>query len=165
MKRLWPNLGRDLLLNGLLATPLLPRPLRWRLMRVFGMEVENSRLSPRCWIGSRKLAIGEGTFVNYHVRFNTAGGITIGRRCDIGMGVSFVTQSHELGSHERRAGRAITAPIVVGDGVWIGAHAVILPGVTIADGAIIAAGSLVTKDCEPDALYLGSPAAKVQDLA
>jgi len=47
---------------------------------------------------------------------------------------------------------------VIGDGAWIGARVIILPGVTVGAGAVIAAGSVVTSDCAPDSLYAGVPA-------
>lgn len=55
-------------------------------------------------------------------------------------------------------------PIAVGDGVWIGARSVILPGATIGDGAVIAAGAVVTGNVEPNALYGGVPAKRIKDL-
>src|SRR5690625_5137976 len=98
------------------------------------------------------------------VKFNTSGSVTIGERCNIAMDVSFVTQSHQLGASSRRAGSVTAAPIVVGDGVWIGTRAMVLPGVTIGRGCVIAAGAVVSCDCEPDGLYAGVPAKRVKDL-
>jgi maltose O-acetyltransferase len=76
----------------------------------------------------------------------------------------FCTSTHEIGSRERRGGKSISIPIKVGNGCWIGARSMILPGVTIGDGCIIAAGSVVTKDCEPNGLYAGTPAKRIKDL-
>jgi maltose O-acetyltransferase len=50
----------------------------------------------------------------------------------------------------------------IGDRCWIGARATILPGVSIGDGTVVAAGAVVTKDCEPDALYAGVPARRLR---
>ncbi|MFJ6374559.1 DapH/DapD/GlmU-related protein [Pseudarthrobacter oxydans] len=80
------------------------------------------------------------------------------------MRVTFVTSSHRIGSRERRAGAATSAPITVGDGVWIGAAAVVLPGVTIGEGVIVAAGAVVTSDCAPNGVYAGVPARRVKEL-
>lgn len=55
-------------------------------------------------------------------------------------------------------------PITVGDGCWIGARAVILPGVTIGDGCVIAAGAVVSKDCAPNGMYAGVPARRIREL-
>lgn len=72
--------------------------------------------------------------------------------------VCFATGGHEIGPSKRRAGTQTTAPIVVGEGGWIGMGCTILGGVTVGAGAIVAAGSVVTQDCEPNALYAGVPA-------
>ncbi|WP_413452259.1 acyltransferase [Georgenia phoenicis] len=164
LKKAWPTLRRDLTFNTLASSVLVPTPARWLLYRALGANVAPSRIQPTVWVGNRNLTIGRGTSVNYRVRFNTAGSITIGARCDIAMDVLFVTQSHELGPAGRRAGRTTARPIVVGDGVWIGARALVLPGVTIGDGCVIAAGAVVSADCAPHGLYAGVPARRVRDL-
>jgi acetyltransferase-like isoleucine patch superfamily enzyme len=81
--------------------------------------------------------------------------ITIGRDVAIGPEV-FIrdSDSHVISG----SGRSSTEPIRIGDRVWIGARAVILKGVTIGDGAIVAAGSVVTKDVAPGTLVAGVPA-------
>jgi maltose O-acetyltransferase len=164
LAKAWPNLGRDLILNWLLASPIIPIQVRWMFLKGYGLRVEKSRICPGVWFGNSNISIGEGTFINYRCVFNTQGGITIGKRCDIAMDVSFVTSTHEIGAPERRAGRSKALPISVGDGVWIGARAVVLPGVSIGDGAIIAAGSVVTRDCDPHTLYAGAPAERKREL-
>lgn len=143
----------------------MPRPLRWRVLRALGMQVEPSRISPDVWFGSSRVSIGEGTFINYGCMFNTSAPISIGRNCDIGMRVTFVTSSHEVGVPARRAGKATAAGIRVGNGVWIGASAVVLPGVSIGDGAVIAAGAVVTKSCPAHGIYGGVPAKLVRSFS
>ena len=63
-----------------------------------------------------------------------------------------------------RAGKTIYKPIFIGNGCWIGANSIILPGVTIGDGCIIGAGSVVNKDCDSNCLYAGNPAKKIKTL-
>ena len=162
--RLWPGLSRDLL-NLIVGSPLIPRPLRWRALKGLGMDIAPSRVSPTVWFGSfRRMSIGRDTFINYRCTFNTSAPIAIGARCDIGMQVTFVTSTHEIGPAIRRAGAPRAEPISLGDGVWIGAGAVILPGVTIGDGVVIAAGAVVVGDCEPNGIYGGVPARRLRDL-
>ena len=165
MKKLWPTLGRDIVLNTVLSSVLIPIPLRWKVYRLTGMRIEKSRICPNVWFGNRNISIGAGTFINYRCVFNTAGGISIGRNCDIAMDVSFITSTHEAGTSQRRAGAPTSAPIRIGDGVWIGARAIIMPGVTVGDGAMIGAGAVVTKDCEANGLYLGVPARLASPLS
>jgi maltose O-acetyltransferase len=162
--RYWPGLGRDLWLNGVIASPLFPKPLRWRALRLLGMEAERSNISPGVWFGSTRVSIGENAFINYNCFFNTSAPIAIGARCDIGMGAMFVTSTHEVGRPSRRAGAPKADGIVIGDGTWIGARATILPGVRIGPGVIIAAGSVVVSDCEENTLYAGVPARPVRPL-
>jgi maltose O-acetyltransferase len=80
------------------------------------------------------------------------------------MGVMILTSEHALGPHERRGGEVVGTPVRVGDGCWIGARAVLLPGATVGDGCVIAAGADVRGDCEPDTLYAGVPARPVRRL-
>lgn len=163
--RIWPGLKRDLILNRVVASPLFPKPMRWRALKLYGMAVESSNISPDVWFGSERISIGLRTTINYGCMFNTSSPITIGAGCDIAMQVLFATSSHEIGPGSRRAGRAISSPITVGDGVWIGARSVVLPGVHIGAGSIIAAGSVVTEDCDANSLYAGVPARKIRSLS
>lgn len=167
MKRLrswWPGLWRDVVLNTIISSPLVPVPLRWRLLRAYGAAVSQSKISPGVWIGSRRLKIGEGAFVNTKCMLSTHAPITIGRRAYLAMGVTISTSSHEIGAHGARAGRLVTAPVSIGEGCWIGANVTVLPGVTIGSGTVVAAGAVVTKDCEPDSLYAGVPATRRRAL-
>lgn len=159
------HLWRDVYFNTFVSSVLVPMKLRWRLLHLAGAQVGPSRIAPRGRYGSANISIGEGTFINYGVRFNTLGSVTLGERCDIGMDVSFVTQTHELGGPQRRAGRAYAEPITVGAGVWIGANATILPGVTIGSGAVVAAGAVVVGDCAANTLYAGVPARAIRVLS
>lgn len=154
---------RDLVVNGLLASTLIPSTHRWRLLRFARVRVCRGGINPGVWLGSTStISIGEGTFVNYRVRID--GSTSIGRDCNIGYEVMFCSSTHELGTPTRRAGRATSAPITVGDGTWIGARAVILPGVTIGDGCIVAAGAVVASNCEANGVYAGVPAKRVKEL-
>ena len=99
-----------------------------------------------------------GTFINYNCWFDLGDDIIIGSKCNIAMNVHFINGTHEIGSMERRAGGGITGKIIIGDGTWIGADTIILPGVTIGKGCIIGAGSLVLSDCEGNCIYFGRPA-------
>jgi len=107
-------------------------------------------------------SIGENTFINRsaYIRAETS----IGANCAIGPFVKFITDTHEVGPPESRAGKRLYRPIKVGDGVWIGASATILGGVTIGNGAIVGAGSLVTRDVPANCVYAGNPARLVRAL-
>ncbi len=164
MRKVWAGVGRDLVLNTAIASPIVPTALRWMLLRAVGMRVDRCGVASRVWFGSRRMTVGRGTFIGYGSMFDTFAPIVIGRDCAIAMQVTFVTSTHRLGGPAKRAGRIEAVSIVVGDGVWIGARATVLPGVTIGDGAVVAAGAVVTHDCEPNTLYAGVPARAVRCL-
>ena len=72
------------------------------------------------------------------------GRVVIGSNCDLGPDVSFITGSHSIGSHARRAGDGYNADIQVGNGCWICAGASIMPGVQIGEGCVVASYACVT---------------------
>lgn len=106
--------------------------------------------------------IGDDTFVNRDGYFRA--GTTIGRSVAIGPFVRLITDSHEIGSSGRRAGRSVTKPIVIGDGTWIGAGVTVLGGVTVGAGCIVAAGSVVVSDVPPDTVVAGVPAKYIRKI-
>ncbi|MFJ6003860.1 acyltransferase [Arthrobacter sp. NPDC092385] len=169
MGKLKAQLGpvlRDVAVNTVIGGRSVPRLLRGRLLNAVGHHIHRSAvLCPDTFLGSRTgLTVGSNSFINYGCFFDLGAHVTIGDYCQIGYQAMFVTCSHEAGPANSRAGAPITAPIVVGDGVWIGARATILPGVTVASGCVIAAGAVVVRDCEPDGLYAGVPAVRVRTL-
>lgn len=158
--------GRDIILNRLIASVLVPHPLRWRLMRALGMDVQESWINPGVFVESLDLAIGKDAFVNAGVWFDCSNArITIGEGVAIGQSVLLTTSGHDVSDPELRAGPTLGLPITVGRGAWLGARAIICPGVTVGAGCIVGAGSVVTKDCAPHGLYVGAPARRVKDLS
>lgn len=109
--------------------------------------------------GAKNIQVGVDTFVNSDVRFGAPKDkFTIGSRVQIGPRVMFETVSHGL-VYEIGNGRgATTKPIVVEDEVWIGGECIISQGVTIGRGAVVAAGSVVTKNVESNTVVGGTPA-------
>ena len=103
-----------------------------------------------------RVDIGEFT----HIRAN--GGITIGSRVLIAANVTITTREHPV--ELPRWGVTKDAPITIGDDVWIGAGAVILPGVTIGTGAVIAAGAVVTSSVDPFTVVAGVPARPIKTV-
>lgn len=104
----------------------------------------------------KNIRFGERVFLNSGCRFQDQGGLTIGDDVLIGHNVVIATLNHDL-APERRA-VTIPRPVVLGNRVWIGANATILPGVTIGDGSVVAAGAVVAKDVAPDTVVGGVPA-------
>lgn len=104
----------------------------------------------------RNTRIGRDVFINMGCKFQDQGGLTIGDGVLIGHNVVIATLNHPL-DPARRAD-IIPAPVVIGNGAWIGSNATILPGVTVGEGAVVAAASVVTKDVPAGMVVVGSPA-------
>lgn len=156
------DVGRTLA-NTLGAAYLLPKRLRPVLLRACGMRVGQALIFPGTLFRTTDVEIGDGTFVNYRCLFD--GPVVLGRNVAVSTSVTFAGGGHELGPSSRRAGEVVQRPVVVGDGAWIGANAVILGGVTIAPGCVIGAGAVVTRSTEPDGVYAGVPARRIRMLA
>ncbi len=115
-----------------------------------------------------KVTIGDNFYSNYNLTLLDFERITFGDSCYIGPNVVITSASHPLHPTERRrmddeAMRG-SKPIVIEDNVWIGANCTILPGVTIGQGSIIAAGSVVTKDIPPMSIAGGIPCKAIREI-
>lgn len=112
--------------------------------------------------GTAKLSIGNGTSIGEMNNIRAAGGeIIIGEKCIFSQYITIVAANHLIDKSIPMIDQAWDTTknkVVIGNDVWIGSHAQIMPGVSIGDGAIIAAGATVTKDVEPYAIMVGSPA-------
>lgn len=150
--------------------PYVGARLRASLLRFAGLQIgKGTVLGGRVWIGggrrpAARITIGQDCFVNDGVRFDTTAAITIGDHVAIGHGVTVVTSSHEIGDDRRRSMALTSEPVGIGSASWIGARAMILPGVTIGDGAIVAAGAVVDRSVAPGTLVGGVPALPIRDL-
>jgi maltose O-acetyltransferase len=145
---------------------LIPRPLRYVLYRLAGMRLEQSNIAAGLFVGgpASNLAIGHGASVNVDCFFDCLAKVTLGRGVMVGMGVTIVTSDHPIGPDGRPQGEPVGRDVVIGDGVWLGARSMVLPGVTVGEGSVVSAGAVVTRDCRPFAIYAGVPARLVGNL-
>lgn len=153
------------IVNGLAASPLVPKRVRSWCYRSYGMTLRTKAIEPGAFFTGNRIEIGRGTYVNANCFFeSTSAPIVIGDDCALGMGVMIVTSAHEIGAPEHRAGPLERLPVTIERGAWLGARVTVLPGVTIGTGCVIAAGATVTRDSEPHGLYGGVPAVRIRDL-
>jgi maltose O-acetyltransferase len=155
-----------MLVNVVLGSALVPRIVRSAAYRALGMKMPFLvYIRPGVTFKTVNVTLGPGAMINRGVQFDNRARVTVGANAAVGCDVLFLTDSHEVGTPERRCSRAeVLQPIVVGDGAWVGARATIMPGVTIGDGAVIAAGAVVVRDCEPNCVYAGMPAQIIRKL-
>lgn len=104
------------------------------------------------------VSLGAAAFLNFGCVILDVAPVAIGARTQIGPGVQILTADHPREPGPREAGFESARPIRIGRNVWIGGGALVLPGVTIGDHAIVGAGSVVTRDVAPGATVAGNPA-------
>ena len=158
------SIFRDIFINGIAAMSIIPRPVRFLLYRLYGMDVRTIKLKGGCFFENSQVRIGRGSFINHGCVFANSKPIEIGENCSLAYEVMLCTATHEIGDANKRAARSIKKPIKIGNGCWLGARSTVLADVTIHDGCVIAAGAVVTRDCAPKGLYAGVPARRIKDL-
>ena len=114
--------------------------------------------------GGGRLEIGERSLVNFGTSIVAFERVTIGRRCLIGPHCTIADTGFHHVEVERRLDPPSTAPVTLGDDVWLGAKVVILPGVTIGSGSVVGVGSVVTKDVAERTVVAGNPARPIRAL-
>lgn len=108
-----------------------------------------------------QLVLGDDVFLNSGVNLYAARSVVIGSRCHLGDGVAVADTAH----HEVEPGAGVPVrDVVIGDDVWLARNALVLPGVRIGDGSVVAAGAVVTADVPPRTLVAGVPAKPVRNL-
>ena len=104
------------------------------------------------------IRLGAGVFLNFNCVILDVVEVTIGSRTQIAPGVQILTADHPRDPATRRTGLEFGRPVHIGENVWIGAGALILPGVTIGEDALVGAGSVVTRDVAAGSTVFGNPA-------
>lgn len=144
---------------SLLARWTPPPLFAWRrlVLRTFGAKIgRRARIyaSVRIWL-PRQLTVGEGAIVGPGVRLYNQGTINIGPRAVISQRAQLCASTHDLGDPDFRL---MLRPIVVREACWVAAEAFVGPGVTMGEGAILAARGVLFEDAEPMTIYRGNPA-------
>lgn len=142
---------------------LIPNPLRNYYLRLFGISFMGgkSSLHRKCkFFHIGKMKVGKNSVINFGCYLDNRRGIYIGDNVGIAHNTKIYTLGHDL---EDPKFRTKGAPVHIKDNVFIFSNAMVMPGVTIGEGAIILAGSVVTKDVDSWTIVGGNPAKKIRD--
>jgi maltose O-acetyltransferase len=157
-----------------LASGILPQNsfnrVRTVLLRVLGVPIAPTS----CFAGAVRitgagsirelLSIGPGCHITGPLHIDLNAPVRIGARVYMGYDVELITTDHEIGDPTQRCGRRVYRPIHIGEGVWIGSRAVILPGVSVGNGSVVAAGAVVNRNVPANTLVGGVPARLLREL-
>lgn len=140
-----------------------PDEIRAILSEITGTELESVSVFPPLYINYGKhTKIGKNVFINFDCVFLDWGGITIEDNVLIAPKVSLLSEGHPLDPKERKS--LVPAPIHIKKNAWIGANATILPGVTVGENAVVAAGAVVSKDVPDNTIVGGIPAKVIKHI-
>ncbi len=164
--RNWLKRLRYAAINSVQSVSVLPWNVRKYLVRQLGHNISSDTyIAKRVhFTGSELTTIGTVSF-NVGSHIDASAPVLIEDGVRIACGAMVLTTTHEMGPPEMRAARTTYAPIRIGQGCWIGARAMLLPGVTVASGCMIAAGSVVASDTAANGMYAGVPARRIKDLS
>jgi len=138
--------------------------VRKYLGEIIGTEVDESTtlFTPFYTNVGRHIKLGKNVFINHACSFLDLGGIEIEDNVMIGPRVNISSENHptEIGKRNTMVPQKVT----IKKGAWLGANVTVLPGVSIGENSVVAAGALVNKDVEPNSVYAGIPAKKIKEL-
>lgn len=157
-------INRTIKLSAQLNTSTNINQIRDRLSEIIGKKVDESTtvFAPFYTNFGLFTQIGKDVFINHACSFLDMGGITIEDEVLLGPKVNLITENHPLDPSNRRA--LICKPILIKRNAWIGANATILPGVTIGENAVVAAGAVVSKDVPANTVVGGVPAKIIKSI-
>ncbi|ADB38216.1 DapH/DapD/GlmU-related protein [Spirosoma linguale] len=146
------------------ATATSVDQVRSQLSTIIGSDIDESTaiFPPFHTNFGQFISLGQNVFINHACSFLDIGGITIEDDVQIGPHVNLTSENHPLDPADRKT--LIPRPILIKRNAWIGAGATILPGVTVGENAIVAAGAVVSQDVPPNTVVAGIPAKVVKTL-
>lgn len=155
---------------------MLPIPLytggrvRTHVMRQLGFQVGQHTMiwDTPIFIGGNqlraKVSIGDRCLITIGSYWDLAAPIQVGNFVGVSPQVMLLTGTHDIHNPLNRVGAMEARPVTICDGVWLGARCMILPGVTVGEGAIVGAGAVVTKDVPANTIVAGVPAKIIRVL-
>lgn len=162
--QLWKQVSQTIALSAALNTATNINQIRAQLSKIIGSSIASTTIVfvPFHTNFGKHTTIGKNVFINHGCSFLDLGGITIEDDVLIGPKVSLITENHPVDPNNRKS--LDLAKIVIKKNAWIGAGAIILPGVTVGENAIVAAGAVVNKDVADNTIVAGVPAKQIKKL-
>jgi maltose O-acetyltransferase len=149
------------------ATTSRQGPLRRRLLEeLLGSIGEDTEIRPPLYVDyGTQIRIGARCFVNFGLVALDVAEISIGNDVQIGPNVQLLTPTHPVEPEPRRQKWEAARPITIGDNVWLGGGAIVMPGITIGENTVVGAGAVVTKDLPANVVAVGNPARVIRQIA
>lgn len=141
---------------------LIPNPLRNYYLRFYGIKLgENSSIHRKCkFFHVGKMVVGQNCVINFGCYCDNRRGIYIGNNVGIAHNTKIYTLGHDFDDPQFKTKGA---PVTINDNTFVFSNVLVMPGVTIGEGAVVLAGSVVTKDVEPWTIVGGNPAKKIHE--
>jgi acetyltransferase-like isoleucine patch superfamily enzyme len=164
MLEAWKVVFRTIELSAALNASTNIEQIRERLSEIIGQQIDKSTtvFVPFHTNFGRHIKLGKNVFINHGCTFLDLGGIVIEDDTLIGPQVNIVTENHPIDPTKRKM--LDLKSIVIKRNAWIGANATILPGVTVGENSIVAAGAVVTKDVPANTIVAGVPARIIKEI-
>ena len=164
MAKVWELVFRTQKLSPALNNSSTIDEMRDRLSEIIGHSIDNSTtiFVPFYTNFGRHISLGKNVFINHACSFLDLGGITIEDNVLIGPRVNLITENHPVDPKNRKS--LDLKSIQIKQNAWIGANTTILPGVTVGENSIVAAGAVVSKDVPPNSIVAGIPAKIVKTI-
>ena len=164
MPKAWKIIARTIKLSATLNVSTDVTRIRNRLSEIIGSQIDRSTiiLVPFYTNFGQHIKIGKNVFINHACSFLDMGGITIEDDVQIGPRVNLITENHPVDPFKRKD--LDLNSILIKENAWIGAGATILPGVTVGENSIVAAGALVNRDVPANTIVGGVPAKIIRSI-
>ena len=164
MTKVWQVVSQTIKLSAALNTSSTIEDIRDRLSEIIGKEIDKSTtiFAPFYTNFGKHTKIGKNVFINHACSFLDLGGITIEDDVLIGPKVSLITENHPTDPCQRKS--LVLNSILIKRNAWVGAGATILPGITIGENSIIAAGAVVNKNVPDNTIVGGIPSKVIKSI-
>lgn len=136
------------------------------LKTLFGSVQSGIHIEPTLWCDyGYNITVGENFYANHNLVILDVAPVHFGDNVMVACNCGFYTATHPIDAVARKSGREFALPITVGDDVWIGSGAQVLPGVIIGSNVVIGAGSVVSKDIPDHSVAVGNPCRVIRTLS